>query len=236
MAAMFIVLLAGAGSAFLRRHYAPPAAADTTKTEAGNQAARHWQRKEVGLLDLAGSLAVAFAAVALARLLQRGASTAFGDITHAPLAVQMLQVLCTNKFVLITAMSLLLATACHRAMDAINGAEELGMYCLYVFLFCLGLPADLKSVLLQAPLFFVFCAIIAATSLGVALVLGKLFRCRLEEVLLAVNANLGGAPSAAAMAVSSGWPHLILPGILVGIWGYVIGTPTGVLVMEWLTK
>lgn len=65
---------------------------------------------------------------------------------------------------------------------------------------------------------------------------GKLLRFNLEELLLAVNANLGGAPTAAAMAVSAGWPRLVLPGILVGIWGYVIATPIGVLVVEFLKR
>ncbi|HPC61658.1 MAG TPA: DUF819 family protein, partial [Verrucomicrobiota bacterium] len=70
----------------------------------------------------------------------------------------------------------------------------------------------------------------------VTLGLGKLFRLNLEEILLSVNANLGGAPSAAAMAISAGWPRLVLPGILVGIWGYVIGTPIGVLVMQLMQR
>ncbi len=51
-----------------------------------------------------------------------------------------------------------------------------------------------------------------------------------------MNANLGGAPSAAAMATSAGWPRLVLPAILVGIWGYVIGTPLGVMVVEMLLR
>ncbi|NLE38022.1 MAG: DUF819 family protein, partial [Pirellulaceae bacterium] len=42
----------------------------------------------------------------------------------------------------------------------------------------------------------------------------------------------------AAMAVAKGWTRLVLPALLVGIWGYVIGTFLGVLVgrsiAEWL--
>ncbi len=148
----------------------------------------------------------------------------------------MLQVLFTNKFVLITGISLLFATVFHKPMSAINGPEELGTLMLYLFLFCIGLPADLKMVLLQAPMFFVFCAIIATVNLAWTLVWGKVLRFNLEELLLAVNANLGGAPSAAAMAISAGWPRLVLPGILVGIWGYVIATPIGVLVVEALRR
>ena len=43
-----------------------------------------------------------------------------------------------------------------------------------------------------------------------------------------MNATLGGPASAAAMAASKGWDKLVLPGILVGIWGYIIGTAIGI--------
>ena len=68
------------------------------------------------------------------------------------------------------------------------------------------------------------------------LVAGKLLRLNLEELLLAMNATLGGPPTAAAMANSAGWPRLVLPGLLIGLWGYVIGTPSGVLVVEFFRR
>src|SRR5690606_29894257 len=107
---------------------------------------------------------------------------------------------------------------------------------LYLFLFVIGLPADLKAVLVQAPLFFVFCAIIALVNLGFTLAVGKLLRLPLEELLISVNAALGGAPSAAAMAISCGWSRLVLPALLLGIWGYVIGTPSGIMIIEFLRR
>jgi uncharacterized membrane protein len=236
MAAMFVALLTAATSRVFRRHYPHPHSQEANVAEAGNLAASHWHRKGISLLDLAKSLAVALVVAAAAKATQRLATGAFGDVAQAGLAVQMLHTLCTNKFVLLTAVSLLTATVFHRSLSAISGPEELGTLMLYLFLFCIGLPADLKAVLVQAPLFFVFCGVIAITNFIVTLVLGKLFRFNLEELLLSVNANLGGAPSAAAMAISAGWPRLVLPGILVGIWGYVIATPLGVIVIEVLKR
>ena len=236
MAVVFIALLAAAASAFFRRRYPHPHSLDANSAEAENLAARHWQRKGIGLLDLGKALAVACVVVAAARLMERAVRPAFGDVSQASFALQMLQVLCTNQFVLITGVSLLVATVFHRPLAAINGPEELGTLMLYLFLFCLGLPADLRMVLVQAPLFFVFCAVIAGVNLTWTLLWGKVLRFNLEELLLAVNANLGGAPSAAAMAISAGWPRLVLPGILVGIWGYVIATPIGVLIVELLLR
>lgn len=232
MAGMFIALLAMAGSRWFRARYPHPHTVDADPAIAGSLAARHWQRKGIALLDVAKSFAFAFIVVALAGVLGGGLQRAFGDMQGAGVAWQMLQTLCTNRFVLLTAMTLVLATVFARPLAAVNGPEEFGMYLLLIFLFTLGLPADLLKVLADAPHFFLFCGIIAVTNLAITLLAGKLLRLQLEELLLAVNATLGGAPSAAAMAISAGWPRLVLPGLLAGIWGYVIGTPLGILTVE----
>jgi len=236
MAGMFVVLLAFGASRWFRTRYPHPHTLDADTAAAGNLAAQHWQRKGIALLDVARAFAFAFAVLALAGLLGRLTRAAFGDVSGRGAGLQMLQVLCTNKFVLITTVTLTAATLFARPLAKVNGPEEFGAYLLAVFLFTLGLPADLVSVLTQAPMFFVFCAIIAVVNLAFTLAVGKLLRLNLEELLLVVNANLGGAPSAAAMAIGAGWPRLVLPALLVGIWGYVIGTPIGVMVVELLKR
>ncbi|MCI0535720.1 MAG: DUF819 family protein [Verrucomicrobiales bacterium] len=236
MAGLFIALLWIAGSAWFRRHFPHPHSIGADAGAAKNLAAEHWQRKGIALIDIAKSLAVAFAAVGLAELLRRFITSQFTPGKDAGILLQMLQVLLTNKFVLVTVVSLLCATLFHRPMMKVNGPEELGGYMLYLFLFVIGLPADLRAVLFNVPLLFVFCVIMAATNLVVTLAVGKLFRFNLEELLLCVNATVGGPPTAAAMAISTGWSKLVLPGLLVGIWGYVIGTALGVLVTETLLR
>ncbi len=42
--------------------------------------------------------------------------------------------------------------------------------------------------------------------------------------------------SAASMAISCGWPRLVVPALLAGLWGYVIGTPIGVMVVEFFKR
>jgi uncharacterized membrane protein len=128
------------------------------------------------------------------------------------------------------------ATAAHRWLARIHGAEEFGGYLLYVFLFVIGLPADLWVVFSQVPLMFVFCLIMAVMNMVFAFGLGKIFRLDLEDLVLAVNASIGGPPTAAAMAISLGWSKLVLPGLLVGIWGYTIGTAVGLAVGELLMR
>ena len=70
----------------------------------------------------------------------------------------------------------------------------------------LGYTADLVEVVRNVPVLFAFCLVIALTNLAFTLVIGRMLRLNLEELLLSVNATLGGAPSAAAMAsASSNW-------------------------------
>jgi uncharacterized membrane protein len=238
MVGMFAVLMAVARSRWARRWYRHPHTADAVDSR--ELAAEHWRRKEISLLDIAAALAVAAAVVAAARatshlaseaLLGLGESEAAGRNAWAPIAQ-----VAGNRFVHITAWSMLVATAGHRLLARVQGAEELGGFLLYVFLFVIGLPADLWVVVSQVPLMFAFCLIMAATNLVVAFGLGRLFRLDLEELVLAVNASLGGPPTAAAMAVSLGWSKLVLPALLVGIWGYTIGTAVGLAVGEVLRR
>ena len=52
----------------------------------------------------------------------------------------------------------------------------------------------------------------------------------MEEIMACVIAAIGGPPTAAALAISNGWTKLIVPGMLVGIYGYIIGNYFGILV------
>ena len=101
---------------------------------------------------------------------------------------------------------------------------------IYFFFFLIGVPANLIRLIMTAPLLFFFCVVIAAICFVTTFGLGKLLRLNLEELSLSVNAALGGPVSAAAMAIAKGWKELVLPALLIGIWGYVIGTYLGVVV------
>lgn len=59
-------------------------------------------------------------------------------------------------------------------------------------------------------------------------IVGKLMKLELTEVMIASNACILGPPTAAALAASKGWQPLIAPGILVGLFGYAIATFIGI--------
>jgi uncharacterized membrane protein len=228
MAGLFAVQFLIAGSAFFRRHFPHPHSAAGDAQDAAALAARHWQRKEIALLDIAQALAVAFVIAAVA--------VKFSGLFKAMTDNKLVQALFGNPFVLITILTSTIATVWHRWAERIHGAEELGTYFLYVFFFVIGLRADLWQVVLNVPVLFAFCLVMAVINLAFTLGMGRLLRLNLEELLLASNATLGGAPSAAAMAISKGWSNLVFPALLAGLWGYVIGTFVGILVTEALRR
>jgi len=228
MAGIFAVLFVLAGNRFMRRHYPHPHSQADDATDSQALAAQYWQRKDIALLDLAKAIGIAVGIVAVAVQL----TDAIKTLTESKLLLAFF----ANSFVLITFCTVILTTLFPRAMERVHGAEELGAYLLYIFFFVIGLRADVWQVILNVPVLFGFCLVMACTNLVFTLSLGRLLRLNLEELLLSVNATLGGAPSAAAMAISLGWSKLVLPGILAGIWGYVIGTPLGIALAETLLR
>lgn len=228
MAGMFVMLLWMAGSRFFLIRFPHPHTAETDPSKSALLAAEYWKRKPMGLRDIATALGVAFAITAVAMGLS--------DLIKSKFESQLAQSFLGNVYVLITAITVTITTIWHDRIARIHGAEEIGMYLLYLFFFVIGLSADLWQVIFNMPDLFGFCLVMAATNLVVTLGLGKLFKLPLEELLVSVNATLGGPPSAAAMAIAKGWSGLVLPGLLVGIWGYVIGTTLGILMAEGLMR
>ncbi len=226
MAAAFVVLLVVSVSRFVLSQFPHPHTAAVDPEAAKNLAAEHWKRKDVGLMDIAKALAIAFAVTGGAMTL---AAWYKGYVAGSPLEKSAVMTILFNPYVIITFVMLFIATVFHRGMSRIHGADEMGTYLLYTFLFVIGLPANLFVVLRDTPAMFVLCIIIAMVNIVVTLGVGRLLRINLEDLIIAVNISLGGPPTGAAFAISKGWDKLILPALVVGIWGYVIGTALGIL-------
>jgi uncharacterized membrane protein len=229
MTAGFGLLLILPGLKFFRRHYPHPHTQDADLDQNRLLAAEYWKRKEISLLDIAKALAVA---VTIATVAHQCAALIRDNGPPTPLT----QSVAGNPYVWITELSLLAATFFPNFLGKIGGAEELGAYLLFVFFFVIGVPANLSAVIWNSPALFGLCLVMAGMNIGFTLVVGKLLRMDLEDLLLSCNATLGGPANAAAMAIAKGWPKLVLPGVLVGIWGYVIGTFLGVLVVTALRQ
>ena len=103
-------------------------------------------------------------------------------------------------------------------------------YLIYLFLFVIGVPANIMTVVTKSPLLLVLTAIMVCVNMLFCFFGAKLFKCDLEDAIIASNANIGGPTTAAGMAISQGWTKLVGPAMLVGVLGYVVGNYMGTIV------
>lgn len=231
MAVYFLVLLAIAGNAFFRRGYTHPhidAVLQNGVSEEGKTlAAAYWGRKDISLKDIAIDLAYAVIVVTISKLIAAGLA---GVIPKGNWFLDMCNTFFSSQYVWITVISMVYATFFAKKAAAMHGAQEVGTYFIYLFFFVIGVPASIMEILRNAPLLFVFCFLMVVVNMAFCFIGGRLFHFDLEDIILASNANIGGPTTAAGMAISQGWTRLVGPSMLVGTFGYVIGTYLGIIV------
>ncbi len=134
----------------------------------------------------------------------------------------------------VTALTVLMATAMPGAMKRLKGASTIGSFFMQIFFAVIGASAHVGTVLKVGPSLFLFAGLILTIHLIFLLTAGKLLKLDLKEIIIASNANMGGPTTAAAMAVARGWKSLVLPAILCGTLGYAVATFLGVALGNWL--
>ncbi len=231
MAVYFMILVAIAASAWFRKHFPHPYIDEMQETGNSNGgetlAAKYWGRSEISLKDIAAAFAYTVIVVTFAKLIGGFFS---GIIPQTNAFLKMLNTFFGSQYVWITNISVLFATFFEKKAQNIHGAKEVGTWLIYQFYFVIGVPASISLIIRNAPLLLLFCFIIVAFNMLFCFVIGKVLRFNLEEIIIASNANIGGPTTAAGMAIAQGWNRLVGPCMLVGTFGYVIGTWLGIIV------
>lgn len=232
MALYFFTLMALPTMAVIKKHYKMPLVnaleeqSESDKEANKTMAAKYWGAKEISLKDIAFTVALSFVIVAISDKL----ATVFGNLFSGEGAASaILGGLLGNKYLLMTTFTMILASVFPKQISSIRGSQEIGTFLIYLFFAVIGAPASIGLILRESPLLLVFALIVVLINLIVSLIFGKLFKFNIEEIIIASNANVGGPTTAAAMAVSKGWTELIVPALLVGTLGYVIGNYYGIL-------
>lgn len=231
MAVYFFVLIAIPAIPYFMKKFSHPYidALESSGKDSNSEtiSAQFWGRKEISLKDIAFSIAVAFAIVAVSVQL----SALFSSmIPTTNFFFTLINGLLGNKYLVITTITMALASIFPSFFNELKGASEIGTFLIHIFFAVIGAPASIYLIITQAPLLLVFAAIIILFNMVFSLLFGKLLKFSIEEIIVASNANVGGPTTAAAMAVSKGWTELIIPAILVGTLGYIIGNYYGIFI------
>ena len=128
------------------------------------------------------------------------------------------------RYAIITVLALIPATAFPKTMARLHGGYELGIGLSFVFFAAIAAGADVMGLVQSAPVLIALIAILLTVHAIVTFGLGSIFRFSLPELITASNAAILGATTAPALAAAKGWKDLVTPGVLVGVFGYAIGT------------
>lgn len=227
MALYFFVLIAIPSIPFFRKYYKHPHIDEIEKIGVGDGqtvSSAYWGRKEISLKDIAFAFASTTIIVAVSQMI---ADFVGGYAQSVTGAISVILMLLGNKYLLMTTITMLLATFMPKFFGEIKGAQELGTFLIYIFFVVIGVPASITLILQKSPLLLLYCAIMVFVNMVVTFAGAKIFKFSLEEAILASNANIGGPTTAAAMAISKGWTKLVGPIMMIGTLGYIVGNYFG---------
>lgn len=171
---------------------------------------------DLGLPGLLTALAVAFMLTAMGKLISDSA----GYPQYAILVI--------------TLLSIAVGTLFPRQVARMSGHYQAGNVLIFIFLASIAATADIWQLIGMAPILFVFACIIILIHMVILFGLGLVLRIELAELIMASAVCIGGPSSAPAIASAKGWHDLLIPGILAGSLGYVIGSFIGVSLAGWL--
>lgn len=223
MVIYFLVLILLPSSILFRRFF-PKTEFSKQITGEGDEefSGDFWKAKPMALSDIGKALAIAFIIASLSAKISSFFSN--GDMPH------IIQALLGQEYLVLTTLSVLFPLVFPKTAKSIVGNDELGTFFIFIFFVAIGIPGSIKSVIFGAPQMLLFCVVIILFNFLTTILLGWVFKFELEELVLAGALTSGGPMNGVAIAISKQWNKLIIPSMMVGVWGYVIGNYIGYLI------
>ena len=162
-------------------------------------------------------------------------------LTHITLAITLSFTVCALSFALakalaieqysilfVTALAVVLASVTPGRLAILECDFELGMLMMYLFFAAIGLSTNVTAFIDSALNLFFYALLLVVLHLLLVLLMAKVFRFDLAEALTGSAAALVGPGPTAAIASANGWKELVTPGIVCGLFGYIIANFIGV--------
>lgn len=179
--------------------------------------------RQIDMVSIVQSLSVAFAIFGLSMIITRQ----INSMQHLSFTTRQIF---GNNFVLMTLITTIAATLFPKFLGNIKGASELGTLLMLAWFTTIGATADINLIISSGLLILTAYIIAFITACTVIFSLGKVFNWRIENMMVAVDACIGGPPTVAALCATMKWNKLIAPGILVALYGVIIGNFVGIIV------
>jgi uncharacterized membrane protein len=181
------------------------------------------------------SLTVAGVIVAVSELIEASLPVKAAVVKLAALfglAISDTAVITIPSIIWVTTFSLLVAqTPIQRKLKV---SYMLGTLMFNYFFFTIGAISSVGEVLRLGPPVFVFVITVVIVHGIIVIGVGRLIKADFAQLFVASQANIGGPSTACALAEANEWPHLVIPGILMGVIGYAIANYIGFIVAAML--
>jgi len=135
---------------------------------------------------------------------------------------------------IITIISVLLANIFPNILGRLQGNFQLGILIMYIFFAVIGASTQASVFIDQAPRLFFYSIIIIIIHVSFMLVIARLLKFSLIEMVIASGAAIVGPAATAAIAMSKGWRDYVTPAIMCGIFGYAVANFIGLAVTKFL--
>ncbi len=119
-----------------------------------------------------------------------------------------------------------------RPVRKLEGAWEIGDLAFYVFFAAVGALIDFYQAVVLSPILFLYVVVIMAVHMVVLFGGGRMLRMDVGVLTIASVATKAGPALVAPVAETKGWRHLVLPGIIVAMFGYAVGNYVGYAVAQ----
>ena len=128
-----------------------------------------------------------------------------------------------------------IATSFNKKIQKMGIAEDIGMYCIYIFSIVVASMADFSKMDLAGSLNILgYLSLVIFGSLALQIIFAKIFHIDADTMVIASTAFICSPPFVPMMAAAMKNRKVLLAGLSIGIIGYAVGTYLGFLISRLL--